>query len=109
VAGMVMLLAAPAGIAGASPTAATLYQEAIATTKGWTVHYVSTSTSPRSRFSRAATPDRRRAPSRSVVGKGSTLDVALLIVIGDLTFIRGNKLAMEDLTGLCRRPRRRPP
>jgi hypothetical protein len=100
VAGMVMLLGSPAGTAGASPTAAGLYQEAIATTKGWTVHYVSTSTISKASFLESGDTGPASGTQSIRVGKGSTLDVASLIVIGDLTYIRGNKLAMEDLTGL---------
>jgi hypothetical protein len=100
VAVMVMLLGSPTGTAGASPTAAGLYQEAIATTKGWTVHYVSTSTISKTPFLESGDTGPASGTQSIRTGKGSTLDVASLVVIGDLTFIRGNKLAMEDLTGL---------
>jgi hypothetical protein len=88
------------GATGASTTAATLYHEAIATTSGWTVHYVSTSTDSKVPFLESGDAGPASGTQSIHVGEGATLDRATLIVIGDLTYIKGNALAMEDLTGL---------
>ena len=51
--------------AGAAPNATTLYNQAFATTKAWSVHYTSTGTEEEGHpYSRPAIPARRRAPSR---------------------------------------------
>jgi hypothetical protein len=86
--------------ASAAPTAATLYREAIATTKGWSVHYSSSSNTSHAPFSESGDSGPASGTQAILVGKGTSLDRATLIVIGDLTFVKGNKLAMEDLTGL---------
>jgi hypothetical protein len=99
-AALALVLGATMGVAGASTTAATLYHEAIATTSGWTVHYVSTSTVSKAPFLESGDAGPASGTQAIRVGKGATLDRAALIVIGDLTYIKGNALAMEDLTGL---------
>jgi hypothetical protein len=100
VAALALVLAPAIAAAGASTTADTLYHEAIATTSGWTVHYVSTSTVSKVPFLESGDAGPASGTQSIHVGKGATLDRASLIVIGDLTYIRGNALAMEDLTGL---------
>jgi hypothetical protein len=96
----VILLLPPARPAGAAPTAAALYQEAMATTEGWRVHYSSTSNASHVPFAESGDAGPASGTQAILVGKGATLDRATLIVIGDLTFLKGNQLAMEDLTGL---------
>jgi hypothetical protein len=101
-AGAVTLFAAlPMPTAGAAPNAATLYQEAMATTKAWRVHYVSTSNVSHVPFFESGNAGPASGTQTIVIGKGATLDRALLIVIGDLTFVKGNERAMEDLTGMA--------
>ena len=100
VAGTAVLLGPLTASAAASATPAALYHEAMATTKGWTVHYVSTSTSSKVPFLETGDAGPASGTQSIRVGAGATLDTATLIVIGDLTYIRGNELAMEDLTGL---------
>jgi hypothetical protein len=95
-----LLLFAPARPADAAPTAATLYREAMATTNGWRVHYSSSSDVSHVPFSESGDAGPASGTQAILVGQGATLDRATLIVIGDLTFVRGNELAMEDLTGL---------
>jgi hypothetical protein len=103
-AGTAMLLgpltATASATAGAAASAAALYQEAMATTKGWTVHYVSTSTISKAPFFESGDAGPASGTQSIRVGAGATLDSASLVVIGDLTYLRGNELAMEDLTGL---------
>lgn len=95
-----LLLSLPAHLAGAAPTAATLYREAMATTNGWRVHYASSSDISHVPFSESGDAGPASGTQAILVGQGASLDRATLIVIGDLTFVRGNELAMEDLTGL---------
>jgi hypothetical protein len=101
VAAVLAALLAPGAIAGAaSPDAATLYHEAMATTHAWTVHYVSTSNVSNVPFRETGDTGPASGTQTISIGKGVTLDRALLIVIGDLTYVKGNELAMKDLTGL---------
>jgi hypothetical protein len=95
-----LLLFPPARPAGAAPDAATLYREAIATTNGWRVHYSSSSDTSHVPFLESGDAGPASGTQAIHVGQGASLDRATLIVIGDLTFVRGNELAMEDLTGL---------
>jgi hypothetical protein len=97
----VTLLLFPAALpADAAPSAATLYREAMATTNGWRVHYSSASNASHAPFAESGDAGPASGTQAILVGKGATLDRASLIVIGDLAFVRGNQLAMEDLTGL---------
>jgi len=98
-AGVAALLCAP-GAAAASPDATTLYHEAMATTKAWTVHYVSTADVSHVPFRETGDAGPASGTQTIRIGQGATLDSALLIVIGDLTYVKGNELAMKDLTGL---------
>jgi hypothetical protein len=94
------LLCAAATPAAAAPDAATLYQQAMATTKAWTVHYVSTSNVSDVPFLESGDSGPASGTQTISIGKGAMLDSASLVVIGDLTYVKGNQLAMEDLTGL---------
>jgi hypothetical protein len=86
--------------AAAAPSPSTLYREALATTTGWRVHYVSQSTTSHVPFMESGDAGPASGTQSILIGKGATLDTATLIVIGDLTFVKGNTLAMEDLIGL---------
>ena len=99
-AAVVALLLFPPRPAGAAPTAATLYREAMATTNGWRVHYSSSSDASHVPFLESGDAGPASGTQAILVGQGASLDRATLIVIGDLTFVKGNELAMEDLTGL---------
>jgi hypothetical protein len=99
-AGVAAVLGATATPAAAAPDAGALYQQAMATTKAWTVHYVSTSNVSDVPFLESGDSGPASGTQRIRVGKGATLDSASLVVIGDLTYVKGNQLAMEDLTGL---------
>jgi hypothetical protein len=72
----------------------------MATTKAWRVHYVSTSNASDVPFYESGNAGPASGTQTILTGKGATLDTASLIVIGDLTYLKGNELAMEDLTGL---------
>jgi hypothetical protein len=95
-----LLLFPRARPADAAPAAATLYREAMATTNGWRVHYSSSSNASHTRFSESGDAGPASGTQAILTGQGSSVDRASLIVIGDLTFVKGNQLAMEDLTGL---------
>jgi hypothetical protein len=95
-----LLLVPPARPAAAASSAATLYREAMATTAGWRVHYSSSSSTSHTPFAESGDAGPASGTQAILVGRGATLDRASLIVIGDLTFVKGNQLAMEDLTGL---------
>ncbi len=89
------------GAAPASPPdATTLYHEAIATTKGWSVHYTS-----RAKVSQATLVETGDAGPASgsqqvALGQGSGADHASIIVIGGITYLKGNAAALRDLAGL---------
>jgi hypothetical protein len=95
-----LFAALPTTTAGAVPAAAALYKEAMATTKAWRVHYVSTSNASDVPFYESGNAGPASGTQTILIGKGATLDSASLIVIGDLTYVKGNERAMEDLTGL---------
>jgi hypothetical protein len=99
-AGLTAMLGPPAVPAGAAPDAATLYHEAIATTNAWTVHYVSQTDNSKVPFRESGDAGPASGTQTILVGRGATTDSASLVVIGDLTYVKGNKLAMEDLAGL---------
>ena len=95
------LLSAAATLpAGAAPNAAALYHEAIATTRDWTVHYVSTSTLSHVTFVASGDAGPASGTQTILVGQGATEESASLIEIGDLTYLKGNPLALQQLAGL---------
>jgi hypothetical protein len=83
-----------------SPDAPTLYREALATTRSWSVHYVSTSTE--SQISLLETGDAGPASGTQTVatGKGNLNDTITIDVIGGLTYVMGNVGGLEVLAGL---------
>lgn len=93
--------AAPAA-AASHPTldAATLYGDAIASTRSWSVHYVSTST--QSQVTLYESGDAGPASGSQVVltGKGTLDDEITIYVIGGITFVKGNAGGLEFLAGL---------
>jgi hypothetical protein len=94
------IAAVPTSTASAAPDASAIYKEAVATTKAWRVHYVSTSDISHVPFLESGDAGPASGTQTILIGKGATLDSASLIVIGDLTYVKGNERAMEDLTGL---------
>jgi hypothetical protein len=93
------------GVASASshsspPDAPTLYRETLATTRSWSVHYVSTST--QSQISVLETGDAGPASGTQMVatGKGNLNDSISIDVIGGLTYVKGNVGGLEVLAGL---------
>lgn len=82
------------------PDAKTLYRDALATTKSWSVHYVSSSTV--SHVSLLETGDSGPASGTQNVatGKGNLGDMITIDVIGGLTYVKGNAGGFQALVGL---------
>lgn len=83
-----------------SPDPSTLYHQALATTRSWSVHYVSSSTA--SQVSLLETGDAGPASGTQTVatGKGNLNDTITIDVIGGLTFVMGNAGGFETLVGM---------
>lgn len=98
--GMAVLGGAALTAGASAPDPATLYHEAMATTKAWTVHYTSESVSGHVPFFESGDAGPASGTQTIRDGTGAKLDSASLIVIGDLTYLKGNEVAMEALAGL---------
>jgi hypothetical protein len=100
----VVVLCGAAPVASASSStaqqASALYREALSTTKSWSVHYVSSSTS--SQVSLLESGDSGPASGTQTVatGKGNLNDTITIYVIGGLTYVKGNLGGLEVLAGL---------
>ncbi|MGO8826084.1 MAG: hypothetical protein ACLQU9_12710 [Acidimicrobiales bacterium] len=94
------LQSADAAASTSTPSASTLYREAIATTRSWSVHYTSSST--QSKVTLRETGDAGPASGTQTVltGKGSLDDSATIDVIGGITYVKGNVGGLENLAGL---------
>jgi hypothetical protein len=94
--------AAPVAAAShsAPPDASTLYREVLATTRTWSVHYVSSSSE--SLVSLLVSGDAGPASGTQTVatGKGNLNDTITIYVIGGLTYVKGNVGGLEVLAGL---------
>lgn len=86
--------------AGATSNAQTLYRQAFATTKAWSVHYASDSTVSNVPFLESGDAGPASGTQAVLVGTGAAQDNAQLIVIGDITYMKGNAKAFEDMAGL---------
>jgi hypothetical protein len=80
--------------------ASALYRDAIASTRAWSVHYVSTST--QSKVTLSETGDAGPASGTQTVsaGQGSLDDTITIYVIGGITYVKGNAGGLETLAGL---------
>lgn len=83
-----------------APDASTLYRQAVATTKSWSVHYVSSSTV--SQVSLLETGDSGPASGTQDVAtaKGGVTDMITIEVIGGLTYVKGNAGGFQTLVGM---------
>ena len=97
---LLLVLGAWSAPAGAATSAATLYREAMATTKGWSVHYASDAVISKVPILESGDAGPASGTQEVLVGSGAMTDNASLIVIGDLTYLRGNAAALQDLAGL---------
>jgi hypothetical protein len=84
----------------AATNGATLYREALATTKAWSVHYASDGDISHVPILESGDAGPASGTQVVLVGSGAKTDNASLVVIGDLTYIKGNAIALEDLIGL---------
>jgi hypothetical protein len=93
----VALQAGPAAAASASGTSASnLYTAAVATTRSWSVHYASNSTE--SKQTLVETGDAGPASGSQTVHMGQ--GTIAILVIGGITYIKGNPDGLESLVGL---------
>jgi hypothetical protein len=89
--------AAAAASAGAtSSSASALYQDALATTHQWSVHYDSTSTESSQTLLESGDAAPAAASQTVTMGKGSIS----ILVIGGISYIKGNAGGLESLAGL---------
>ncbi len=92
---------ASAASAATGPKAATLYRQAIATTKSWSVHYASSST--QSKITLVEIGNAGPASGTQLVSMGpsaqSQPDSATIEVIGGITYLKGNVGGLQNLAG----------
>jgi hypothetical protein len=94
--GGVALQAGPAAAAtGAS--ASTLYKDALATTRSWSVHYASASSESKENLVETGNAGPASASQTVVLGQGSIS----ILVIGGISYVKGNLDGLESLAGLA--------
>ncbi len=94
-------LLVPATAAAAStPSASALYKEVMATTRAWSVHYASASTQSKVTLLVSGDAGPASGTQTVVTGKGSLSDNATIVVIGGITFVKGNMGGLENLAGM---------
>ena len=94
--GVILQICIPVAPAGAATSATTLYRDALATTRSWTVHYVSSSTASQKTLVLAG--DAGPAAGSQTVTQGA--GHITIEVIGETTYIMGNATGLENLAGL---------
>jgi hypothetical protein len=91
---VVVVQVAPAAATTAS--ASTLYNDALATTRSWSVHYASSSTESKQTLEESGNAGPASASQTVLLGKGSIS----ILVIGGISYVKGNANGLEDLAGL---------
>ncbi len=91
--------------AGAATSASTLYKDALATTKAWSVHYASDAIISKVPILESGDAGPASGTQVVLVGTGAMTDNASLIVIGDITYLRGMLRPSRIWPG-CRPPPR---
>ena len=91
---------APEASGASTPSAATLYREALATTNSWSVHYASSSTESKVTLDETGDAGPASGSQTVLTGKGSLGDRATIDVIGGISYLKGNVGGLEDLAGL---------
>jgi hypothetical protein len=86
-------VAASAATAG---SASTLYQDALATTRAWSVHYASDSTESDQTLMESGDAGPASASQTVLMGRGSIS----ILVIGGITYLKGNPAGLQNLAGL---------
>jgi hypothetical protein len=90
-------LAAPAGATVAADTSASnLYKDALAATHAWSVHYDSSSTASSQTLTESGDAGPASASQTVTMGQGTIS----ILVIGGISFIKGNAAGLESLAGL---------
>jgi len=97
--------AAPSTGPGGAVSAAALYREAIATTRSWSVHYVSSSaqsTTSGAKVSLLESGDAGPASGTQTVyfSRGTSNGSITIDVIGGITYVKGDLNGLENLAGL---------
>ena len=82
--------------AATNPSASALYRDAVATTRSWSVHYASASTESKKTLKESGNAGPASASQTVLLGKGSIS----ILVIGDISYVKGNVNGLEDLAGL---------
>ncbi len=91
----------PAAAASAStPSVSTLYREAIATTRSWSVHYASSSIQSKVTLLESGDAGPASGTQTVLTGKGAPTDNATIDVIGGITYVKGNVGGLENLAGM---------
>jgi hypothetical protein len=93
-AGAGVVVEMPAGATTAS--ASDLYKDALATTRAWSVHYDSASTQSKVTLVESGDAGPASASQTVTMGQGSIS----ILVIGGLSFVKGNADGLENLAGL---------
>jgi hypothetical protein len=90
------VLVRPAAAGADTPSAAGLYQQAIASTRSWSVHYASSSTQSDVNLLVSGDAGPASGSQSVLMGKGTIS----ILVIGGLTYLKGNAGGLENLAGL---------
>ena len=77
-------------------SASTLYQDALATTRSWSVHYDSASTESKVTLVESGNAGPASASQTVTMGKGTIT----ILVIGGFSYVKGNVDGLESLAGL---------
>ncbi len=100
-----MLLAGAVGVgvsvgaavpAGATTSASALYEEALASTHAWSVHYESNSTEAKVTLVESGDAGPASASQTVTMGNGTIS----ILVIGGISYVKGNAAGLENLAGL---------
>jgi hypothetical protein len=86
--------------AASTPSASTLYREAVASTRSWSVHYTSSSTQSKVTLVESGDAGPASGTQTVLTGKGTLDDSVTIEVIGDITYLKGNAGGLENLAGL---------
>jgi hypothetical protein len=99
----VTALAGPVSTAGAASTSApdapTLYAQAVAATKSWSVHYASVSKSSSVMVLVSGDSGPASGTQQVATGKTTLTDNLSIVVIGGFTYIKGNATGLQNLAG----------
>jgi hypothetical protein len=87
---------AGAAAAGTGASASTLYKDALATTRSWSVHYASASSESKETLVETGNAGPASASQTVLLGKGSIS----ILVIGGISYVKGNLDGLESLAGL---------